>query len=388
MNIDFDSILGGFRDFYETYPDVAAPKYYDMIDEMKLEGKRSLEIDCDDLISYDQDLYTSLVEEPLEVIQIAEQALQELVPEVSQNSLHVRFHNLNATNQRGIRDIRAVDIHKLIQITAIVGRASEVKPEVVEAVFECERCGEIIFVKQDSHNFKKPTACINPACGKTGPFKLLEEQSRFVDWQVLKVQERPETLRGGRMPQHITCILRDDIVDVAQAGMRLTAVGVLKTIQDSQFKAMKTTFSKFIDVVSIDVVEKQIDDIDISEEDEASILELAGDPQVVEKIKGSISPAIFGHMDVKEAIALQLFAGVVRELPDGTRLRGDSNILLVGDPGVAKSQILQYVTRLAPRSVYTSGKGTSSAGLTAAVVRDETTGGWALEAGALVLADG
>jgi replicative DNA helicase Mcm len=135
-------------------------------------------------------------------------------------------------------------------------------------------------------------------------------------------------------------------------------------------------------------MEKEVDDIDITDEEEALILSMSQDPQIVAKGVGSISPSIYGHNDVKEAIALQLFSGGRRTLPDGTRLRGDSNILMVGDPGVAKSQLLQYVTRLAPRSVYTSGKGTSSAGLTAAVIRDETTGGWALEAGALVLADG
>jgi len=385
---DYDTIITGFRDFIDTYPDVSHPKYKTMIEEMALEGGRSLDIDCDDLIGYDQDLYLKLVEEPMEVIPIAEQVLQENLSELPNHKVHVRFHNLDATMCRGIREIRAEDIHKLIQINAIVGRTSEVKPELTEAVFECERCGEIIFVKQDSNDFKKPTACINPTCGKTGPFKLLEDQSTFVDWQLLKVQERPETLRGGRMPQHITCFVRDDIVDKAQAGSRLTLTGTLKTVQDSQFRVKKTTFSKYIDVNSIDVMEKDVDDTNITEEDEERIIELAKEPNIVQMITGSIAPAIYGHNDVKEAIALQLFSGVVRELPDGTRLRGDSNILLVGDPGVAKSQILQYVARLAPRSVYTSGKGTSSAGLTAAVVRDETTGGWALEAGALVLADG
>ncbi|HOP09654.1 MAG TPA: minichromosome maintenance protein MCM, partial [Candidatus Methanofastidiosa archaeon] len=294
----------------------------------------------------------------------------------------------DATMCRGIRDIRADDMHKLVQITAIVGRASEVKPELTEAVFECERCGEIIFIRQDSNDFKKPIACINPTCGKTGPFKLLEDQSTFIDWQMLKVQERPESLRGGRMPQHINCFVRDDIVDKAQAGSRVTLTGILKTVQDSQFRVKKTTFSKYLDVNAIDVLEKDVDDTVITDEDEQNIIELANDSNVIPMITGSIAPAIYGLNDVKEAIALQLFSGVVRELPDGTRLRGDSNILLVGDPGVAKSQILQYVARLAPRSVYTSGKGTSTAGLTAAVVKDETTGGWALEAGALVLADG
>ncbi|MHC1609976.1 MAG: minichromosome maintenance protein MCM [Candidatus Methanofastidiosia archaeon] len=386
--VDFDIIIDGFSDFIETYPDIANPKYKHLLEEMELTGQRSLTLDCDDLITYSQELYTELVNNPIEVIPTAEQALNRIFQKTEKISLHIRPTNLDSTMKRGIRDIRADDIHKLLEINAIVGRASEVKPEIVEAVFECERCGEIIFISQGSNIFKKPTACTNPACGKSGPFKLLEDQSKFMDWQSIKVQERPESLRGGRMPQHINCLLRDDIVDKATAGSRVIITGILKTFQDSQLRVMKTTFSKYLDVMSIEILEKDVDDTTITEEDEARILELSSDPEIVQKIVGSISPSIYGHTDVKEAIALQLFSGVVRELPDGTRLRGDSNILLIGDPGVAKSQILQYVARLAPRSVYTSGKGTSSAGLTAAVVRDETTGGWALEAGALVLADG
>ncbi|MHC1605734.1 MAG: minichromosome maintenance protein MCM [Candidatus Methanofastidiosia archaeon] len=385
---DFDDIIGGFRDFFETFPDIAFPKYKEKIEEMKLKGLSSLKVDCDDIIGYDQNLYDKLINQPLEIIPIAEQVLHEMMPDTPDSKLHVRFYNLDSTMHRNIRDIRAGDIHKLIQIQAIVGRSSEVKPEIIEAVFECSRCGEIIFVSQDSNVFKKPNACPNPACGKQGPFKLLEDQSKFVDWQLIKVQERPETLRGGRMPRDINCILLDDIVDIAQAGSRVTTTGILKTIQESQFRVKKTTFSKFLEIVSIDVLEKDVDDTEITVEDEERIIELAADPYIIEKIIGSISPSIYGHNDVKEAIALQLFSGAVKELPDGTRLRGDSNILLVGDPGVAKSQILQYIARIAPRSVYTSGKGTSAAGLTAAVVRDEATGGWALEAGALVLADG
>ncbi len=388
MAIDYDTMLSGFRDFFDSFPDVAAPLYRDRIEELKREGKKSLGIDCDHLITYDQTLYEALVSDPQTVIPVAEQVLQELIPEQDPHLLHVRFLNLDSTMQREIRAIRSSDIHKLIQTSAIVGRTSEVKPEIVEAVFECERCGEIIFITQGGTNFKKPTACPNLACGKSGPFKLLEEQSRFIDWQLIKVQERPETLRGGRMPQHLNCLLREDIVDVAQAGSRIVITGILKTVQDIQFKIIKTTFSKYLDVIGIEVMEKEVDDIDITDEEEALILSMSQDPQIVAKVVGSISPSIYGHNDVKEAIALQLFSGVRRTLPDGTRLRGDSNILMVGDPGVAKSQLLQYVTRLAPRSVYTSGKGTSSAGLTAAVIRDETTGGWALEAGALVLADG
>jgi len=384
MEIEYEDILNRFRDFFLAYPDVSNPKYKTYIDEMKTTEKKSLDIDCDDILDYDPELYEAIVERPVDVIPIAEDALKSIL---LGEDVFVRFYNAKS-EEIEIRDLRSIHVNKFIQVMGIVGRSSEVKPEIVEAVFQCQRCGHIQIVEQIEEFFKKPGICENPACGRNGPFKLLEDQSKFRDWQVLKIQERPEKLRGGRMPRRINLIIRDDLVELAKAGDRVTVTGILKTVQESTFKGKKTTFRKYIDVNSIRIEDQDVEEIKIAKEEEEKIKKLAQDPFIIEKIASCIAPSVYGYPDIKEAIAMQLFSGVLKELPDGTRLRGDPNILLVGDPGVAKSQLLQYASRIAPRGLYTSGKGTSAAGLTAAVVHDETTGGWALEAGALVIADG
>lgn len=379
--------MNRFRDFLETFPAMDNPVYIQEIRRCKANYLRSLNVDFEHLLDHDYELAQLVIDEPLFVLPACDAAFETLYRPEGRIDLHVRFYNVIPARVE-IRELRSEHINNLVQIEGLVRRISEVKPEIVEAVFECQRCGQFLIVEQDSHIFKKPTVCVNPACGRQGPFRLMEEQSKFVDWQSVRVQERPERLRGGKMPRSVDCIIRDDIVDRAQAGNRVNITGVLKTQQETTHRGMKTTFRIYSDVNHVELRQKEVEEVEISKEDEEDIKKLAAEPFICEKIVSSIAPSIYGHEDVKEAIALQLFAGVFRILPDGTRLRGDSNILLVGDPGTAKSQILQYVARLAPRGIYTSGKGVSGVGLTAAVVRDDMTGGWALEAGALVLADG
>lgn len=385
--MEFEEAMNRFRDFLETFPSMENPVYIQDIRRCKANYLRSLSVDFEHLLDHDYELAQLVIDEPLFVLPACDAAFETLYRPEGRIDLHVRFFNVVPARVE-IRELRSEHINRLVQIEGLVRRISEVKPEVVEAVFECQRCSQLLIVEQDSHIFKKPTVCVNPACGRQGPFRLVEEQSKFVDWQSVRVQERPERLRGGKMPRSVDCIIRDDIVDKAQAGNRVNITGVLKTQQETTHRGLKTTFRIYSDVNHVELREKEVDEVEISKEDEEDIKKLAAEPFICEKIVSSIAPSIYGHEDVKEAISLQLFAGVFRILPDGTRLRGDSNILLVGDPGTAKSQVLQYVARLAPRGIYTSGKGVSGVGLTAAVVRDDMTGGWALEAGALVLADG
>jgi replicative DNA helicase Mcm len=210
-----------------------------------------------------------------------------------------------------------------------------------------------------------------------------------MDWQGMRVQEKPETLRGGRMPVYINTVLREDLVEMAQPGNRITVVGTLKATQPTQKgRTTATVLEKYIEVNNLETQEKGIEEIEITKEDLVDIEKLAKDPYICEKIMGSIAPSIWGFDPIKEAIALQLFSGKYRLLPDGTWQRGNINVLLVGDPGAGKSAMLTYTKNLAPRAVYASGRSSSAAGLTAAVIRDEMSGSFALEAGALVLADG
>ncbi|MEM3911528.1 MAG: minichromosome maintenance protein MCM, partial [Saccharolobus sp.] len=231
-----------------------------------------------------------------------------------------------------------------------------------------------------------PTVC--PKCGKPGQFKLIPEKTKLIDWQKAVIQERPEELPSGQLPRQLEVVLEDDLVDSARPGDRVKVTGILDIKQDSQVKrGSKAVFDIYMKVNSIEVSQKVLDEVVIEEDDEKKIKELAKDPWIRERIIASIAPSIHGHLEIKEALALALFGGVTKVKPD-TRIRGDIHVLIIGDPGTAKSQMLQFISRVAPRAVYTTGKGSTAAGLTAAVVREKGTGDYYLEAGALVLADG
>ncbi|HPE62673.1 MAG TPA: minichromosome maintenance protein MCM, partial [Methanothrix sp.] len=236
--------------------------------------------------------------------------------------------------------------------------------------------------------FQEPYDCPNEACDRRGPFKLLLDRSRFVDAQNVRVQESPEELRGGEQPQTLDVQLEDDLTGIIYPGDRVVINGALRSYQRTTQTGKSTYFDLFLEGNSIEMMEQEFEEIDIKAEDERLIRELAGDPMIYDKVKRSIAPSIYGYDEVKEALGLQLFSGVSKGLPDGTRIRGDIHILLVGDPGIAKSQLLRYISKLSPRGIYTSGKSSTSAGLTATAVKDELGDGrWTIEAGALVLAD-
>ena len=381
-----------FEHFLNAYPSPEHATYLDAIRDMDFGTKIvSLDVDFSHIIQFDELLADRLLKSPKKTIEKCEAVLEDIYSQIKAKKLefklHLRLKNLPEIHKIAIRDIRASHVSKFAVIDGIVTRITEVKPEIKEAVFECQRCGNVIIMTQVDSNFKKPILCDNPACRKQGPFELIKEDSKFEDWQLIRLQERPEQLRGGRMPRHIEIILRDDLVDVVQPGNRVVLSGIIESAQEMS-KAKKRTFKIFSEANHIESLQREIEEIEISSEDEEKILKLSKDPLIVEKITKSIAPAIYGYDPIKKAIALVLFGGTTKILLDDTRPRGDCNILLIGDPGLGKSQLLRFTSLLAPRGMYTSGKGTTAAGLTAAAIRDEVSGGWALEAGALVLADG
>ena len=259
---------------------------------------------------------------------------------------------------------------------------------MLSAAFECQRCGHLFYKEQTTSKFQEPYDCPNEACDRRGPFKLLLDRSRFVDAQNVRVQESPEELRGGEQPQTLDVQLEDDLSGIIYPGDRVVISGVLRSYQRTTQTGKSTYFDLFLEGNSVEMMEQEFEEIEIKAEDERLIREIASDPLIYEKVRRSIAPSIYGYEEVKEALGLQLFSGVSKGLPDGTRIRGDIHILLVGDPGIAKSQLLRYISKLSPRGIYTSGKSSTSAGLTATAVKDELGDGrWTIEAGALVLAD-
>ena len=298
--------------------------------------------------------------------------------------MNIRFIHL--PRKTSIRNIRSEHINKFISIDGIVRRVTEVRPRLVVGAFRCAN-GHITRKVQDYGTYSEPDMCGNAECTQK-KLELVQSLSTFIDSQKLRIQETPEGLRGGEQPQNIDIDCVDDICGSVTPGDRVIINGILRSVQRMQNGQKSTVFDLYIECNSIEISIKEFEEVSISEEDEAVIKDMASDPAIYGKIARSIAPTIYGNDDVKEAIALQLFGGIAKEMPDGSTLRGDIHVLLVGDPGIAKSQLLRYVIKLAPRGVYTSGKSASSAGLTAAAVKDDMEGGrWTLEAGALVLAD-
>ncbi|SDX93696.1 LAGLIDADG family homing endonuclease [Halopenitus persicus] len=351
--------------------------------------QRSLYIDYDDLYQFDRDLAEDFRSQPEQLREYAEEALRlyDLPADVSLGRAHVRIENL--PDSIDIRGIRVHDDHigTLVSVRGIVRKATDVRPKITDAAFECQRCGTMTYIPQSDGGFQEPHEC--QGCERQGPFRVNFDQSEFVDSQKLRIQESPEGLRGGETPQAIDVNVVDDITGKVTPGDHVTAVGVLHIEQVEQGNEKSAIFDLYMDGVSITVEDEQFEDMDITSEDVEEIIELSNDPDVYDRMTDSIAPAIYGYEEEKLSMVLQLFSGVTKHLPDGSRIRGDLHMLLIGDPGTGKSQMISYVENIAPRSVYTSGKGSSAAGLTAAAVRDDFGEGqqWSLEAGALVLAD-
>ncbi len=382
-----------FIDFIRNYRDSSGRfKYMDRLRRMMNFDLRSLAVDYADLYRYDTDLAEALIDKPHQVLRDASEAVKEIIllenPEYAERKKKfvIRVYGLFETVK--IRDLRSDHIGKLVQVEGIVTRMHPIRSRMVKAVFRHEKCGaEFEWPPGEEtigDTIEKPSIC--PVCGEGGgKFVLLKDKSKYIDWQKIMLQERPEDVPGGQMPRSIEVQLTEDLVDSSRPGDRITIVGVPSIHQTS---GRSPLFELYIDANSIKISEKVLEEISITREDEEKIKDLAKDPWIREKIIASIAPSIYGQWDLKEAIALLLFGGVPKIMPDGTKIRGDIHVLFVGDPGMAKSQLLQSAARIAPRAVYTSGKGSTAAGLTAAVVKDPKTGEYFLEAGALVLADG
>ncbi len=365
--------LAKFEEFFST-------TYKDDVFEIleKYPDERSLIVDYNDLEMFDPDLADLLIEKPEEVIAASQKAIKNIDPLMKDAELNIRFKNL--TNIVDLGDLLSKYIGRFVAADGIVRKTDEIRPRIETGVFECRGCMRLHEVEQTSSNvILEPSLC-NECGGRS--FRLLQEESKYIDTQTARIQEPLEKLSGGTEPKQMLLTLEDDLVDELSPGDKVRITGTLKTFREER----SGKFKNYLYVNHIEPLEQEFEELDISEEDEAKIIELSKDPHIHDKIINSTAPSIRGYRDVKEAIALQLFGGSVKEFEDKTRLRGDIHILIVGDPGIGKSQMLKYVSKLAPRSVYTSGKGTSGAGLTAAAVRDEL-GGWSLEAGALVLGD-
>jgi len=378
-----------FQELFKT------EKYRQRISQMAVAGKTSLIVDFEDILIFDQRLAEELLKKPDEYLKHANNAAyaqlqtedQEYAEKIADKQETVTMRIVRLLEATQLRKLGSDHIGKLVMVEGIVVRSTSVRPMVMRAAFKCKRCGETTPINQTGQFLKAPFVCSNPSCGAKGLFDFAQEESTFIDSQDLRTQERPEDLPPGQLPRtlHIK-LIGSEIVDIARPGDHVSIVGTVRAISPTLPRVGKLrTFILHVDANSIEVLGKEPEIALPSPEEEEKIHELAKDPWIHRKLMSSIAPSIYGYDHIKESIMYLLFGGVPKNLPDIT-IRGEMNALLIGDPGTAKSQLLQYVARVAPRGLYTSGRGTTAAGLTAAVIR-EKGGGMSLEAGALVLAD-
>jgi replicative DNA helicase Mcm len=378
-----------FEDFLKTFTDRSGQYAYRnrMSDLISNEGK-SLNVDFDDLLRYNNDVANKILLEPDTSLAEFKKAAYETLR--SENPFYAdRIKRALTVRIRGIPDripLRKVDtshLEKLMAVAGMVVRTSELRPLLMEGAFVCPN-GHVTLQAQDDPTMKKPLRC--EECDETRNLDIDVKLSRFVDFQILRVQELPEELPPGQLPQFFDVNVEGDIVNTARPGDRVVLTGIVRAVQDfAPGQGRMRLFRSQIDCNYVEVIGKEPENVQISKEDEALIRSIAASPDAYQKLINSISPAILGNLAQKEAILLLLAGGATKHLPDGTKLRGEINVFLVGDPGVAKSEMLKFAAQVAPRGIFASGRGTTSAGLSAAVIREKNV--LMLEAGVVVLGD-
>lgn len=370
-----------FVDFFNAY-------YIDKINDMYIgyPKNRSLNIEVSDLEKFDPELAEELISNPDNIMPGAHAALSKLNPNPSASEpVYARFHGPDSGPL--IQDVGSEYIGKLLSLDSLVVKRSEITPRVSIGVFRCSFCSTVLKLKIE----RESVVDICPQC-KRRSLKQDNAESRFTNLQRIAVQDPLEKLRGSTPTWQLEVWLEDDLVNTVIPGDRIDITGILriKPRRTAKGKEDKLLFTMFFDAVALKPKQKEFAELEISQDEERQIRELAKDPLIFEKIYKSIAPSIFGYPEIKMALALQLFGGTPdKKLVDGGPIRNDIHVLLIGDPGSAKTRLLQAITTIVPKGIYVSGKSTTAAGLTASAERDEfSEGGWTLRAGALVLGSG
>jgi len=356
--------------------------------------KKSVEVDYSDLQKYNPKIADLLLSNPDAVIRAAESAVEAAAqnlpnPPEKKFSPHVRFYNLPPVRgvEVDVQQLGAEHLNKLSRVEGVVNWVTVIKPLMKTALWECAHCGNTVKTYSDKNIIKQPGVCV---CGRKDSMKLVEKSSEFNNLQRGELQDPIEKLRGSTPASNVELWLEDDLVNKITPGERVIITGILR-LRPERDKSGKTSsvYAKFLDVVHVQKSEREFEELKITKEEEEKIIALSKNPKLFELITQSIAPSIYGYDELKQAIALQLFGGTPGKVqPDGEKIRSDLHVLLVGDPGTAKSSILEYVKLVAPKSVLVSGGSSSGVGLTAAAERDKEGEGWILKAGALVLANG
>ncbi len=378
--MDVDEQIKVFRDFIEQ-------NYYPELLEAVRKGNNFIVLDFANLVKFNTELGDELLEKPEELLKAAELAVREFDLPKKITKFNVRFYNLPESIKVSINEIRSKHLEKFVWMEGIVRQKSEVRPHVTASKFECPSCGNILNVLQLDKKYREPSRC---GCGRKGKFKEISKE--LVDGQGLILEESSEDLDGSQ-PKRLNIFLKDDLVSPiserkASPGSKVRVSGWITEVPITLHTGGQSTkYDLILESTYIEPFEDDFSNLVIRPEEIEQIKEIAASPECIYRLARSIVPSIYGHDKIKEALILQLAGGTRKVRPDGVITRGDMHILLIGDPGSGKSQILKRITKVAPKARFTSGKGATAAGLTASVVKDEFLGGWSLEAGTLVLAN-
>ena len=389
----YRTIFREFKSFLTEYTDEHGTSVYGTrVRTLGEVNAESLEVSYDHLSASKAILAYFLANAPGEVLEIFDKVAMDVTllhyPDYERihSEIHVRISDLPV--HYTLRQLRQTHLNCLVRVSGVVTRRTGVFPQLKHVRFDCTKCGVTLGpFPQESNAEIRISYCSN--CQSRGPFTLNSEKTIYRNYQKLTLQESPGTVPAGRLPRHREVILLWDLIDKAKPGEEIEVTGIYRNNYDAQLNN-RNGFPVFATVLEANHVVKSHDQLAgfrLTEEDEREIRALSKDPQIVDKIIASIAPSIYGHTDIKTAVALSLFGGVGKEAQGMHKIRGDINILLLGDPGTAKSQVLKYIEKTAHRAVFATGQGASAVGLTASVRRDPITSEWTLEGGALVLAD-
>lgn len=389
--------------------------YRDQLRENLLIKNYLLRVNNAHLIGFNEELNKKLHDDPSAMIPIFESAITEIGKKIAylstdDNSIPQNFPQCqlilySVANKTSIRDLDSEHIFKIVRVSGIIISASVLSSRPTKVQIICRNCkhtmqlnvnpgfGNLQLPKkcQGSHNFDDTST--QPKCPPE-PYTIVHDKSHFIDQQILKLQETPDMVPVGEMPRTILIQADRNLTNQVVPGTRVSIIGIYSIFENNRkirngnvnTVALRNPYLKVLAIQSD--VETNNDNLIFSEQEEEEFVKLSRLPNLYEIFSNSIAPSIYGNQDIKKAIACLLMGGSKKILPDNMRLRGDINVLLLGDPGTAKSQLLKFVEKVSPISVYTSGKGSSAAGLTASVQRDPVTRDFYLEGGAMVLADG
>ncbi|ONK54815.1 uncharacterized protein A4U43_UnF11040 [Asparagus officinalis] len=346
--------------------------------------------------------------------------------------INIAFYNIPLLKR--LRDLTTLEIGKLTSVMGVVTRTSEVRPELLYGTFKCLECAGTVKHVEQQYKYTEPIICMNATCQNRSKWALLRQESKFTDWQRVRMQETSKEIPAGSLPRSLDVILRHETVEQARAGDTVIFTGTVVSVPDVMaltspgeraecrreapqrpnasggnegvrglkalgVRDLSYRLAFIANSVQMadgrrgtDIRDRRMDGDDndkqeFTQEEEEEVMRMRETPDFFNKLVESICPTVFGHQEIKRAVLLMLLGGVHKSTHEGINLRGDINVCIVGDPSCAKSQFLKYTTGLVARSVYTSGKSSSAAGLTATVAKEPETGEFCIEAGALMLAD-